>query len=136
MKTKELKPEMIERILNYLNINEKLRIPANKIDHSPNLYLFHKPVMPFIIKSIYFTEDVLNIDIKSNEDFYNRYNEPLLDTIRISHKDECYGLKSDLKYSLSIKGLRSLEGIMYTHHKNHSKKWEIQILKHSLKSDN
>ena len=46
--------------------------------------------MPFIVKSIYFTEDVLNIDIRSNEDLYNRYNEPLLDTIRISYKDECY----------------------------------------------
>jgi len=53
MKTKDLKLEMIERILNYLDINGKLRIPANKID---------------------------------------------------------------------------------THHKNHSKKWEI--LKHSLKSNN
>ena len=136
MKTKDLKPEMIERILNYLDRNGKLRIPANERDWSPNLYLFHKPVMPFIVKSIYFTEDVLNIDIRSNEDFYNRYNEPLLDTIRISYKDECYGLKSDLNYLLSIKGLRSLEGIMYTHHKNHSKKWEIQILKNSLKSDN
>jgi hypothetical protein len=111
MKTKDLKPEMIERILNYLDINGKLRIPANEIDWSPNLYLFCKPVMPFIVKSIYFTEDVLNIDIRSNEDFYNRYNEPLLDTIRISYKDECYGLESDLNYLLSIKGLRSLEGI-------------------------
>ena len=123
MKTKDIKPEMIERILNYLDINGKLRIPANKIASSPNLYLFHKPVMPFIVKSIYFTEDVLNIDIRSNEDFYNRYNEPLLDTIRISYKDECYGLKSDLKYLLSIKGLRSLGGIMYTHHKNYLKKY-------------
>ena len=123
MKTKDIKPEMIERILNYLDINGKLRIPANKIASSPNLYLFHKPVMPFIVKSIYFTEDVLNIDIRSNEYFYNRYNEPLLDTIRISYKDECYGLKSDLKYLLSIKGLRSLGGIMYTHHKNYLKKY-------------
>ena len=123
MKTKDIKPEMIERILNYLDIHGKLRIPANKIASSPNLYLFHKPVMPFIVKSIYFTEDVLNIDIRSNEDFYNRYNEPLLDTIRISYKDECYGLKSDLKYLLSIKGLRSLGGIMYTHHKNYLKKY-------------
>ena len=87
-------------------------------------------------QTIYFIEDVLNIDIKSNDDFYNRMNGPILDTIRISYKDECCGLKSDLKYLLSIKGLRSLEGIMYTHHKSHLKKWKIQILKHSLKSDN
>ena len=54
-------------------------------------------------------------------------NGTLLDTIRISYKDECYGLKSDLKYLLSIKGLRSLEGILYTNHKNYSKKaWEYR----------
>ena len=117
MKTKDLKLEMIERILNYLDINNKLRIPANKIASSPNLYLFDKPVMPFIVRSIYFTEDVLNIDIRSNEDFYNTMNGTLSDTIRISYKDECYGLKSDLNYLLSIKGLRSLEGILYTNHK-------------------
>ena len=114
---------MIERVLNYLDTNNMLRIPANQIDSYPNLYLFDKPVMPFIISKIYFTEDVLNIDIKSNEDFYNRINGPILDTIRISYKDEWYGLKSDLKYLLSIKGLRSLGGIMYTHHKNYLKKY-------------
>ena len=134
MKTKDIKLHMIERILNYLDINGKLRIPANERDWSPNLYLFHKPVMPFIVRRIYFTEDVLNIDIRSNEDFYNRMNGTYSDTIRISYKEECYGLESDLKYLLSIKGLRSLEGIMYTHHKNHSKKCEI--LKHSLKFNN
>ena len=123
MKTKNIKLEMIERILNYLDINGKLRIPANERDWPPNLYLFDTPVMPFIVKSIYFTEDVLNIDIRSNDDFYNRMNGPILDTIRISYKDECYGLKSDLKYLLSIKGLRSLGGIMYTHHKSHLKKY-------------
>ena len=116
MKTKDLKLEMIERILNYLDINNKLRIPANERDWPPNLYLFDKPVMPFIVRSIYFTEDVLNIDIRSNEDFYNTMNGTCLDTIRISYKDECYGLKSDLNYLLSIKGLRSLEGILYTNH--------------------
>lgn len=116
MKTKNIKLEMIERILNYLDINNKLRIPVNKIDISPNLYLFDKPVMPFIISRIYFTEDVLNIDIKSNEDFYNTMNGTLSDTIRISYKEECYGLESDLNYLLSIKGLRSLEGILYTNH--------------------
>ena len=116
MKTKDLKLEMIERILNYLDINGKLRIPANELDWPPNLYLFHKPVMPFIVRSIYFTEDVLNIDIKSNEDFYNTMNGTYSDTIRISYKDECYGLESDLNYLLSIKGLRSLEGILYTNH--------------------
>ena len=116
MKTKFIKLEMIERILNYLDINNKLRIPANERDRSPNLYLFDTPVMPFIVKSIYFTEDVLNLDIRSNEDFYNTMNGTLSDTIRISYKDECYGLESDLKYMLSIKGLRSLEGILYTNH--------------------
>lgn len=125
MKTKNIKLEMIERILNYLDINGKLRIPANERDRSPNLYLFDTPVMPFIVKSIYFTEDVLNIDIRSNDDFYNTMNGTLSDTIRISYKDECYGLESDLKYMLSIKGLRSLESIMYTNHKNHSNKWKI-----------
>jgi hypothetical protein len=133
MKTKDIKLEMIERILNYLNINNKLRIPANKIASSPNLYLFHKPVMPFIVSSIYFTEDVLNIDIRSNDDFYNTMNGTCLDTIRISYKDECYGLKSDLKYLLSIKGLRSLEGILYTNHKNYSKKWDSEEQYNSLR---
>ena len=123
MKTKDLKLEMIERILNYLDINNKLRIPANEIDWSPNLYLFDKPVMPFIVSSIYFTGDVLSIDIRSNEDFYNRMNGPISDTIRISYKDESYGLKSDLKYLLSLKGLRSLEGILYTNHIRYSNKW-------------
>jgi hypothetical protein len=123
MKTKDIKLYMIERVLNYLDTNNMLRIPANQIDSSPNLYLFNKPVMPFIVKRIYFTEDVLNIDIRSNEDFYNRYNEPHLETIIISYKDEFYGLKSDLKYLLSIKGLRSLEGILYTNHKNYLKKY-------------
>ena len=124
MKTKDIKLEMIERVLNYLDINNKLRIPANEIDVKPNLYLFDKPVMPFIIWRIYFIEDVLNIDIRSNEDFYNRINGTLLETIRISYKDEWYGLKSDLKYLLSIKGLRSLEGILYTNHRINSKKWD------------
>jgi hypothetical protein len=123
MKTKDIKLYMIERILNYLDTNNMLRIPANQIDSSPNLYLFNKPVIPFIVRRIYFTEDVLNIDIRSNEDFYNIHNEPILETIIISYKDEWYGLKSDLKYLLSIKGLRSLEGIMYTHHKNYLKKY-------------
>ena len=126
MKTKNIKLEMIERILNYLDINGRLRIPANKIASSPNLYLFDKPVMPFIVRSIYFTEDVLNIDIRSNDDFYNTMNGTLSDTIRISYKEECYGLKSDLNYLLSIKGLRCLESIMYTNHKSHLKKWKIQ----------
>ena len=133
MKTKDLKLEMIERILNYLDINNRLRIPANEIDWPPNLYLFDKPVMPFIVRSIYFTEDVLNIDIKSNEDFYNTMNGTCLDTIRISYKDECYGLKSDLNYLLSIKGLRSLEGILYTNHKNYSKKWDSEEQYSSLR---
>ena len=123
MNTKDIKLEMIERVLNYLDINNKLRIPANELDVSPNLYLFDKPVMPFIITRIYFIEDVLNIDIRSNEDFYNTMNGPILETIRISYKDECYGLKSDLNYLLSIKGLRSLEGILYTNHIRYSKKW-------------
>jgi hypothetical protein len=116
MKTKDIKLYMIERILNYLDINNKLRIPVNNIDAPPNLYLFYKPVMPFIITNIYFIEDILNIDIKSNDDFYNYYYGPILDTIRISYKEECYGLKSDLKYLLSIKALRSLRGILYTNH--------------------
>jgi hypothetical protein len=133
MKTKDLKLEMIERILNYLDINNRLRIPANEIDWPPNLYLFDKPVMPFIVRSIYFTGDVLNIDIKSNEDFYNTMNGTCLDTIRISYKDECYGLKSDLNYLLSIKGLRSLEGILYTNHKNYSKKWDSEEQYNSLR---
>ena len=133
MKTKNIKLEMIERILNYLDINGKLRIPANERDWPPNLYLFDTPVMPFIVRSIYFTEDVLNIDIKSNEDFYNTMNGTCLDTIRISYNDECYGLKSDLNYLLSIKGLRSLEGILYTNHKNYSKKWDSEEQYSSLR---
>ena len=133
MKTKDLKLEMIERILNYLDINNRLRIPANEIDWPPNLYLFDKPVMSFIVRSIYFTGDVLNIDIKSNEDFYNTMNGTCLDTIRISYKDECYGLKSDLNYLLSIKGLRSLEGILYTNHKNYLKKWDSEEQYNSLR---
>jgi len=123
IKTKDIKLQMIERVLNYLDTNNILRMPANQIASCPNLYLFHKPVMPFIISKIYFIEDVLSIDIRSNEDFYNRMNGPILETIRISYKDEWYGLKSDLKYLLSIKGLRSLGGIMYTHHKNYLKKY-------------
>lgn len=122
MKTKDIKLEMIERILNYLDTNNKLRIPANEIDWPPNLYLFDKPVMPFIVSSIYFEEDVLSIDIRSNEHFYNSMNGTISDTIRISYRDEWYGLESDLKYLLSIKGLRSLEGILYANHKNYSKK--------------
>ncbi len=116
MKTKDIKLYMIERILGYLDRNNKLRIPANSLDAPPDLYLFNNPVMPFIIANIYFAEDVLNIDIKSNDDFYNYYNGPILETIRISYKEECYGLKSDLKYLLSIKALRSLKGILYTNH--------------------
>lgn len=122
MKTKDLKLEMIERILRYLDTNNKLRIPANELDWPPNLYLFDKPAMPFIVSSICFEGDVLSIDIRSNEDFYNAMNGTLSDTIRISYKDECYGLKSDLKYLLSIKGLRSLEGILYSNHIRYSKK--------------
>jgi hypothetical protein len=122
MKTKFIKLEMIERVLNYLDKNNKLRIPANELDRPPNLYLFNNPVMPFIITNIYFIDDVLNIDIKSNDEFYNYYNEPLLETIRISYKEEYYGLESDLNYLLSIKGLRSLEGILYTNHIRYSNK--------------
>ena len=129
MKTKYLKLEMIERILNYLDINGKLRIPANKIASSPNLYLFDKPVMPFIVSSIYFIEDVLSIDIRSNEDFYNRMNGTYSDTIKISYKEEWYGLESDLKYLLSIKGLRSLEGILYTHHHSISTEYNTDYYK-------
>jgi hypothetical protein len=47
MKTKDIKIYMIERILNYLDINNKLRIPANERDWPPNLYLFDEPVIPF-----------------------------------------------------------------------------------------
>jgi hypothetical protein len=122
MKTKFIKLEMIERVLNYLDKNNILKIPANKLDAPPNLYLFNNPVMPFIITNIYFIDDVLNIDIKSNDEFYNYYNEPLLETIRISYKEEYYGLESDLNYLLSIKGLRSLEGILYTNHIRYSNK--------------
>lgn len=116
MKTKDLKLEMIERILRYLDINNKLRIPANELDWPPNLYLFDKPIMPFIVTGICLIEDVLRIDIRSSDDFYNQMNGTLSDAIRISYKDECYGLESDLKYLLSIKGLRSLEGILYANH--------------------
>jgi hypothetical protein len=120
MKTKDIKLEMIERVLDYLD-----RINELKIHNEPNLYLFDKPVMPFVVSRIYFIEDVLNIDIKSNDDFYNRYNEPLLETIIISYKDECYGLKSDLNYLLSIKALRSMKGILYTNHIDIiNKSWE------------
>jgi len=115
MKTKDIKLNMIERILNYLDINGKLRIPANEIASSPNLYLFHKPLMPFIVSRIYFIEDVLNIDIKSNDLHYNKYTGTYLDTIKISYKEECYCLDSDpFKYLLSLKALKSLKGILYT----------------------
>ena len=117
LKTKNLKLEMIERILNTLDRNNKLKITGDDLmGYRPNLYLFSNPAMPFIITNIYFKGDVLNIDIKSNDDFYNYYNKPILETIEISHKEECYRLKSDLKYLLSIKALRSLEGILYTNH--------------------
>lgn len=117
LKTKNLKLEMIERILNSLDRNNKLKISDDDLmGYRPNLYLFSDPAMPFIITNIYFIKDVLNIDIKSNDDFYNTYNEPILETIEISYKDECYGLKSDLNYLLSIKALRSLRGILYTNH--------------------
>lgn len=122
MKTKELKLEMIERILNYLDTNNKLRIPANEMDWPPNLYLFNKPVMPFIVSSIYFEGDVLCIDIRSSDDFYNQMRGTLSETIKISHKDECYSIGSDIKYMLSIKGLRCLEGILYTNHIRYSVK--------------
>jgi hypothetical protein len=111
MKTKDIKLEMIERVLDYLDRNNKLRI-----HNEPNLYLFNNPVMPFIITNIYFIKDVLSIDIRSSDDFYNTYNEPILETIIISYKDECYGLKSDLNYLLSIKALKSMKGILYTNH--------------------
>ena len=75
MKTKDIKLHMIERVLNYLDINGKLRIPANEIDSSPNLYLFDKPVMPFIVSKIYFIEDVLNIDIRSRSCVIGRLEE-------------------------------------------------------------
>ena len=119
MKTKDIKPEMIERVLNYLDKNNILKIPTNKLDTPPNLYLFNKPVIPFIITNIYFIDDILNIDIRSNDDFYNT---PISDTITISYKEEYYGLKSDLKYLMSIKAIRSLEGILYTNHITYSKK--------------
>ena len=122
MKTKDIKPEMIERVLNYLDKNNILKIPANKLDTPPNLYLFNNPVMPFIITKIYFIDDILNIDIRSNDDFYNTHNKPISDTITISYKEEYYSLKSDLKYLMSIKALRSLEGILYTNHITYSKK--------------
>jgi hypothetical protein len=122
MKTKDIKPEMIERVLNYLDKNNILKIPANKLDTPPNLYLFNNPVMPFIITKIYFIDDILNIDIRSNDDFYNTHNKPILDTITISYKEEYYGLESDLKYLMSIKAIRSLEGILYTNHITYSKK--------------
>lgn len=122
MKTKELKLEMIERILNYLDANNKLRIPANELGWPPNLYLFNKPVMPFIASSICFEGDVLRIDIRSSDDFYNQMSGTLSGTIRISHKDECYSIGSDIKYMLSIKGLRSLEGILYANHIRYSAK--------------
>lgn len=117
MKTKDINLDMIERILSYVDINNKLRIPASEIATSPNLYLFHKPVMPFIVSRIYFIEDVLNIDIKSNDLHYNKYTGTCLDTIKISYKDECYCLDSDpFKYLLSLKALKSLKGILYTNH--------------------
>jgi len=118
VKTKDIKLYMIERVLDYLDRNNKLEIYARNYapTNNPDLYFFDKPVMPFIISKIYFIKDVLNIDIKSNDDFYNRYNKPILETIEISYKDEYYGLKSDLKYLLSIKGLKSLGGILYTKH--------------------
>ena len=122
MKTKDIKPEMIERVLNYLDKNNILKIPANKLDTPPNLYLFNNPVMPFIITKIYFIDDILNIDIRSNDDFYNTHNKHISDTITISYKEEYYGLKSDLKYLMSIKAIRNLEGILYTNHITYSKK--------------
>jgi hypothetical protein len=133
MKTKDIKLEMIERILDYLDRNNKLRIPVNELDGSPNLYLFDKPVMPFIVRRIYFTEDVLNIDIRSNEDFYNRMNGTYSDTIKISYKEEWYGLESDLKYLLSIKGLRSLQGILYTNHQSISTEYNTDYYKQKIK---
>lgn len=127
MKTKDIKLYMIERVLDYLDRNNKLKIHEDLLGYKPNLYLFNKPVMPFIITNIYFIKDILNIDIKSNDDFYNTYNEPLLETIKISYKDECYGLKSDLKYLLSIKALRSLRGILYTNHIDYGSKVVILL---------
>lgn len=121
MKTKDIKLHMIERVLDYLDRNNKLKIHEDLLGYKPNLYLFNKPVMPFIITNIYFIKDILNIDIKSNDDFYT-YNEPILETIAISYKDECYGLKSDLNYLLSIKALRSLRGILYTNHIDYGSK--------------
>lgn len=119
---------MIERILNSLDRNNKLKISDDDLmGYRPNLYLFNKPVMPFIITNIYFIKDILNIDIKSNDDFYNTYNEPILETITISYKDECYGLKSDLKYLLSIKALKSLRGILYTNHIDYGSKVVILL---------
>jgi hypothetical protein len=116
LRTKDLKLYMIERILNYLDVNNKLRIPANELDWPPDLYLFNKPVMPFIVSSIYFEGDVLRLDIRSSDDFHNQMRGTLSEAIRISYREECYCIGSDLKYLLSLRALRSLEGIMYTHH--------------------
>lgn len=116
LNTKDLKLYMIERILAYLDATDKLRIPASEIRPCPDLYLFHNLVMPFIVSSIDFEGDILCIDIRSNDDFYNQMSGTLSETIRISYKEECYSIGSDLKYLLSLRALRSLEGILYTNH--------------------
>ena len=112
MKTKDLYLHMIERILHYINVNNKVFFDSNELWKLSkfNLYLIKKPLQPFNITGVSFKENILYINIKSNE--YYDYQKPIKDVIEISYDEEWYKLESDdMKYLLSIKALKLIKNI-------------------------
>lgn len=123
MKTKDLYLYMIERILYYINVNNKVFFDSNELWrlNEFNLYLIKKPFQPFNITGVSFKDNTLLINIKSNE-YHDKhhYQKTIKDVIEISCNEEWYKLKSDdMKYLLSIKALKQLKEIPITK-KTHS----------------
>lgn len=121
MKTKDLYLHMIERILHYINVNNKVFFDSNELWRLSkfNLYLINKPLQPFNITGVSFTENTLLINIKSNE-YHDKhhYQKPIRDVIEISCNEEWYKLGGDdMKYLLSIKALKELKEILFTNFK-------------------
>jgi hypothetical protein len=106
---------MIERILHYINVNNKVFFDSNELWRlsNYNLYLIKKPFQPFNIKGVSFKDNTLLINIKSNE-YHDKhhYQKPIKDVIEISYDEEWYKLESDdMKYLLSIKALKLIKNI-------------------------
>lgn len=104
---------MIERILHYINVNNKVFFDSNELWKLSefNLYLIKKPFQPFNITGVSFKENILYINIESNK-YYDKhhYLKPIKDVIQISHDEEWYKLESDdMKYLLSIKALKLIK---------------------------